>query len=239
MIITIVHLYYNLMNLYGESGNIKALKNCFEQLNIKVKIKFITLDEKIDLTDTDLLYIGMGTEENQILILDHLKKYKKEIEEYIENNGLVLSTGNSLDLFGKKIKDSLDYETLGIFDYETSRCQKIVSEALYRFSELDDYVLGFTNRRSNNNISANQLFSVVKGVGNNGQELKEGYHYKNFYGTYLIGPLLVRNPKLLKYFVNKIMENKDAQIALEEANLELEEEAYKEFLKNYYIEYVK
>lgn len=36
MKITILYLYYDLLNLYGESGNVKVLKKSLESLDIDV-----------------------------------------------------------------------------------------------------------------------------------------------------------------------------------------------------------
>ena len=84
MEINILHLYYDLLNLYGENGNIKALKKHLEEQNIKVNIEFLTLNDKIDFKKYDFVYIGSGTEKNLNLALKDLIKYKKSIKEYIE-----------------------------------------------------------------------------------------------------------------------------------------------------------
>ena len=39
MTITIAYLYYNLLNLYGENGNIKMIKKILEKQGINVIIK--------------------------------------------------------------------------------------------------------------------------------------------------------------------------------------------------------
>ena len=77
MKITILYLYYDILNLYGESGNVKALKKYLESLQVDVHIKFSTLNDEINLKDVDMIYIGMGSDNNQLLALKHLKKYKK------------------------------------------------------------------------------------------------------------------------------------------------------------------
>lgn len=236
MKITILYLYYDILNLYGESGNIKALKKYFESLNIDVHIKFSTLNDEINFKNVDILYLGQGSENNQILALKHLKKYKKEIKEYITNNHYVLATGNSLELFGKKI----DKEPgLAIFDYEAKReGYRIVDEALFKTNVVDSYILGFTNRSSVLETNDAPLFEVIKGVGSNPNLKVEGYQKYNFYGTYLIGPLLVRNPDFLRMFANKIIKQKDPSFKIKKVNLKLEEQAHQEFMKNYYNDYI-
>lgn len=232
MKINILYLYYDILNLYGESGNIKALKYYFESLGIDTHIKFTTLNEEINLKNIDLIYLGMGSENNQLLVLKHLKKYKKEIEKYILNYGFVLSTGNSFELFGK----SLDKEKgLGIFEYKSKKEDyRIVDEALYKTPLINKYILGFTNRNSVLISNENNLFEVIKGVGNTPGDTKEGFNKYNFYGTYLVGPILIRNPEFLRYLCNKIIKKKDSNFKIKKVNLKLEENAYQEFMKNYY-----
>lgn len=207
MKIHIAHLYYDLLNLYGENGNIKALKKALEK-DHDVYIHFLTIGDEIDFNKYDFIYMGMGTEENMHIALKHLAKYKKEIKDYIEEGKILLATGNSFEMFGKFInyKDK-HIKALNLFSYYTiDTNQRIVRESIYDCDLIDKKIIGFENRGS-----------MTKG---NLNFLEYGYNYKNFYGTYLVGPLLVRNPELLKYFVTKLT-GKKAKL-----KLKFEEAAY-------------
>ena len=121
MEINIAYLYYDLLNLYGENGNILSLKKHIESQDIKVNIYYLSLNDKKDFSKYDLVYIGSGTDNNLLIALNDLKNYKDEIKKYIENNKFILSTGNSLELFGNYIfKDNKKINTLGVLDYYTS-----------------------------------------------------------------------------------------------------------------------
>ena len=98
--IKIAHLYYDLMNLYGENGNVLCLKKYLENQNINVTIDYLTKEDKIDFTNYDIFYIGSGNDESFLITLDDLKKYKKELETAIKNKFFIV-TGNALNLFGK------------------------------------------------------------------------------------------------------------------------------------------
>ena len=82
MNITIGHLYYDILNLYGESGNVLALKYALEQQGINVHIKELTITDELDFTDLDFIYIGSGTEDNLMLALDDLKKDVDSLKEF-------------------------------------------------------------------------------------------------------------------------------------------------------------
>ena len=54
MKIKIAHLYYDLMNLYGEQGNILALKEAFNKQNIDTEIDTLTIKDDIDFKKYDI-----------------------------------------------------------------------------------------------------------------------------------------------------------------------------------------
>lgn len=230
MTINIMHLYYDLLNLYGESGNTKILKKYFEEQGIKTKIHFVTLNDEINLDNIDIVYIGNGTSNNQALALKHLLNYKTEIKNYIENNGLFISTGNSLELFGTKIDNT---KALNIFDFNSiNEDFRIVDEVIFKSDLIKDYIIGFQNQERVIQINDNHLFEVIKGTGDYPKSNFEGIKYKNFYGTHLIGPLLVRNPKLLEYICNKLIKEKNSKFKINKNSLNFQNKAYNRFIEN-------
>ena len=72
-------------------------------------------------------------------------------------------------------------------------------------------ILGFINNNSYNSEYSDT--DIIK--------------YNNFYGTYILGPILVRNPHLVKQFLNDLT-NKKLKY-----DLKLETKAYNEFIKNF------
>lgn len=236
MKITIGHLFNDLLNLYGENGNVMALKKALESQDIEVEIRNLSLiNEPWKLNDLDLLYIGAGTEYNQILALNTLIKYKNEIQQFIIDNKYIIATGNSIELFGKLIKQQdEEIPALGIFDYITQRTDKrIVSECVFNYDEIEDKILGFENHQGIINGISNPLFTVEKGFGSDINSQVEGFRQNNFLGTYLIGPLLVRNPKLLEKLCKDIILVKDSNFDFKEFDFEIEQKAHDKFLRKY------
>lgn len=198
----IAYLYYDFLNLYGESGNIKIISNILKYNKVKHEILYLSLDDKLEFDKYDLVYIGSGTEDNLLIALKHLSKYKNDIKKYIDDNKFMLITGNSVDMFGKKIED---VEALNIFDYEITKGER-KKEEVY-----NDKILGFINNNSYNNKYSDT--DIIR--------------YNNFYATYILGPILVRNPHLIKKFLNDFT-NKKLKY-----DLKLETKAYNEFIKNF------
>ena len=218
MTINILHLYFDLMNLYGENGNVKAINYALINQNIKVKIDNLSIEDNIDINKYDLIYLGSSTYDNLMIALDNIKKYKDDLKKYIEDGKFILATGNSFELFGKKINEK---EALDIFEYEAKKNQtRIVGDYV---KDINSYkLLAFQNRES---IIINNNYPLF--------DKEVGFNYKNFYGTYLIGPLLVRNPEFNIDFIKKLLKTKDKNFKFKKFDFKLDKKAKEVYLQNY------
>lgn len=222
--IKIAHLYYDLMNYYGEQGNVLALKTAIEYAGFKANVKTLSVDDEIDFEKYDIFYMGMGTKRNQEIVRKDILKYKDKIENVI-NKKMFIMTGNSYELFGKKIDDK---KCLGVFNFESKTTDRIVGEQVFKSDIIKETIIGFQNRFSSNNIKDDFLFEVIKGTGNDSESKIEGIHKNNFFGTYLLGPILIRNP----YFKDALLK----YIGIDKVNTKLVDyKAYHEYLKNFNI----
>lgn len=222
--IKIAHLYYDLMNYYGEQGNVLALKTAIEYAGFKVNVKTLSVDDEIEFEKYDIFYMGMGTKRNQEIVRKDILKYKDKIENVIDKKMFIM-TGNSYELFGKKIDDK---KCLGVFNFESKTTDRIVGEQVFKSDIIKETIIGFQNRFSSNNIKDDYLFEVIKGTGNDLESKVEGIHKNNFFGTYLLGPILIRNP----YFKDALLK----YIGIDKVNTKLVDyKAYHEYLKNFNI----
>ena len=219
MNINIAYLYYDLMNLYGENGNIKALVYSLKTQNIDVNVDYLSKDDEINFDKYDVIYMSSGMENNELIVLDDILKYKKELNDFIEKEKFVFATGNSFELFGKKIGEK---EALGIFNYKAEYIDKRIVGDYIKDTKLEK-ILAFQNRGSKIIDNDNPLFDE-----------EVGYNYKNFYGTYLIGPILVRNPKLNEYITKKIIMYKDHNFKFNKFDFKLDEKAKESYFNTYY-----
>lgn len=235
--IHIAYLYYDLLNLYGENGNIKALKKELEHQGLIVAIHFLTIGDSLEFDKYDLIYMGASTEENQKIVIPHLCKYKEDIKRAINDNKFFFITGNAIELFGKYILDKGNdkIDTLGIFSYHTKYEKKrLINESIMKCNFIDVPIIGFQNQSTSLLDNKYPLFNVIKGIGSYPNSPNEGIKYKNFYGTYLLGPILIRNPKLLTYLVKELILSYDNEFKFKDFDLNLNEEAYKCFINNFY-----
>lgn len=232
--IKVLHLYYDLMNLYGENANIRAIETYLNRFDVKVTTDLLTINDDIDFSKYDIIYMGSGTEKSEMLVLEDLMKYKEDIRKAINDNKHFIITGNSIELFGKLIDDT---PALDIFPYYSKHEDfRIVGSTLFKTKLIKEKVIGFQNRCGCMFDIDKPLFKVIEGTGSSTNSNVEGYHYKNFYATYVFGPLLIRNPYLTNYILKNVVREKNKKYKFKMYNNTEEIKAYKKYLENFNIE---
>ena len=222
MEIKVLYLYSDLMNLYGEFANLEILKRNLKTSKVKTKIDYASLNDKKEFNKYDLIYMGCGTEKNLLVALEDLKKDKDKLIKYIENNGVLLFTGNSYEIFGKEIND---IEGLDILPFKVKNVEeRTTTDVIFKSKLIDQKIVGFINNSSIITNNKNHLFDVLFSEEEIGKT--EGIHYKNLFGTHITGPFLMRNPYFLKYLINLICKNKYKNFKLIDENYELLNQSY-------------
>lgn len=232
MTIKILHLYKHLMNLYGEYANVAVLKVHLEDQGAKVILdSFKSISDVTDLSSYDFIYIGAGSERSQKVALDDLIQRKKEIKALAKKGVPMLLTGNAIEMIGKTITDCEGnvYDGLAIDSFTTveQNVKRIQSDCYANTSIIDTPVVGYVNKSSSITGITTPLFEMLYGPGNNEKTNKEGYHKNNIIGTYVIGPVLVKNPKFMDYLVNLLCSKQDKNFQLKHEEYPYETEAYR------------
>ena len=218
----ILHLYHDIMNLYGEYANVAALKRMLENNKIPCVVDTLSVGDRMELLEYDLIYVGSGTESNQKYVLEHLKKYKEQLKAYVDAGRFLLMTGNAFEILGKSITDAKgkEYHGLGLFDFTVVEQERVrnTADAIFSLLEQEDNadaedtkksngkreLVGFINKCSTIKGITTPLFEVKMGLGNENKGKTEGMVYKNFFGTHLTGPMLIKNPYFLQELASKL-----------------------------------
>ena len=203
----ILHLYHDLMNLYGDYANLSALCRILEKNDIEVTLDKKSLGDLPNFDEYDFIYVGSGSEENQKLALDHLRPHAEELKAYIEKGKLALFTGNSFEMLGEGINGFLgEFKGLGIFPFKTTEQNKTrdTADAIFEADFLKKPLVGFVNKCSEIEGNNSPLFTVKRGLADNTAVKTEGVLQKGFYGTHLTGPVLVKNPHFLKFLAERL-----------------------------------
>lgn len=237
MIIKIGHLYPDMLNLYGDRGNIIALTQRMVSRGIEVQTDSITMGKAFNADDYDILFIGGGQDFEQDVLLDDLKKGKDvEISKAIHNGVPMLAICGGYQMLGKYYKTydgkMLDY--IGALDFYTEgREERMIGNYAFKTKEGID-VVGFENHSGRTYLGdVEPLGKMIKGCGNNGEDGTEGVRYKNTFGTYSHGPVLPKNPQLADLLISKAIENKYGKAELTPLDDELENQAKNQVVKLY------
>ncbi|MBD5130655.1 MAG: glutamine amidotransferase [Ruminococcaceae bacterium] len=203
----ILHLFHDLMNLYGDYANVLALERALVSKGAEVEITRRSVGDHMYFSEFDFIYIGSGTERSQKTALEYLRDSADALKNAVDGSAVILATGNSFEMFGKKItdRDRTVHEGLGLFDFITEEgAERIVTDSVAEFEGRG--LIGFVNKASGIYGIKEPLFTVKQGAGNNPKDASaEGIHIGNFYGTHIIGPLLIRNPSMAEYFAELLI----------------------------------
>lgn len=203
----ILHLFHDMMNLYGEYANLLVLERCLGAMGQSVEIHTLSMGEKRDISGYDLYFMGAGTERKQKLALEELRFYAEPLKKAFEAKKVFLFTGNSFELMGKSLTDAKGkvYPCLGLFDFETVESdRRIVGDCLGSCALIEEPVVGFMNKCSKTTGVKIPLFSLKMGFGNDADRSGEGVCDENFFGTHLTGPILMKNPAMLREILSRL-----------------------------------
>ena len=202
MKLRICHLYGNLMNTYGDNGNLLMLQHRAKKLGYEVETTLISLEEDFNAEDFDIVMFGGGQDYEQTVVAKDLQNKKDALIQYIEDNGVVVAICGGFQLLGRYYVNAsgerlngisaIDVCTNGQFPNRLIGDVEIVNE------EFGETYLGYENHIGRTYLGKNMkpLGKVVKGYGNNEEDHVEGCHYKNVFCSYFHGPILVRNQHL-------------------------------------------
>ena len=212
MKIKIMHLYPDLLNLYGDRGNIECLKRRLLWRGIEAEVVSYTCDDTgFDISDIDIVFLGGGSDREQKIVCSRLLEHKQELHAFVENGGSLVAVCGGYQLLGKYYK--LEDETiqgLEILDIYTEQGKKrLIGNIVLEADFIDQKIVGFENHGGRTYIGSHKpLGRVVYGYGNEENSGVEGVVYKNVVATYLHGPLLPKNPKLCDYILRNALKHK-------------------------------
>ena len=211
MELTLVHLYPDLMNIYGDLGNVTALRFRCAKRGIKLKVRNLSVKEKLTPGSFDLVFGGGGQDRQQIVVSRDLTTKKAALIQAAKTGIPMLTICGSYQLFGRYFKPFRGPRLagIGIFDaYTVASKQRKIGNILIK-TALGELV-GFENHSGNTYLKdkTQALGRVIHGFGNNGQDKTEGCRIQNAFGCYLHGSLLPKNPHLADYLIKAALETK-------------------------------
>ena len=150
----ILHMYPNMLDLYGDSGNVEVLSYRCKMRGIELEVsKHLIGDTETDFTRYDIIYLGGGADFEQQILADDLVSCKDSIMEAYKAGTFFLMICGGYQLMGQYYKDSNGEKVpgLGLFDYYTvastdKRCRCIGNIVIEAQLDGEKYkVIGFEN----------------------------------------------------------------------------------------------
>lgn len=228
----ILYLYPDILDLYGDIGNIKILKHRLEQRGIRAIIDNYSInDEKPNFKSYDIIFAGGGADNEQKILSEDLVKYKQDIKEAKEARVFFLLICGAYQLFGKYYKgvEGNIIPGLEIFEYYTeanpNRSQRCIGNIVIEanLGTNKTKIIGFENHGGQTFEIDKPFGKVLVGNGNKFNDNFEGFMEENVIATYLHGPLLSKNPELTDYIIKYCLERKyNEKITLDPLNDEFE-----------------
>lgn len=205
-IITILQLYPNDMNIYGDSGNTLVLKRRLEWQGYEASVISYNIGDSFPDT-VDIIIGGGGQDSGQNIIQDDLLKIGPTLRKLADENTPMLMICGLYQLFGNFFRTSTGaiIKGIGLFDIEThAGNERLIGNIITNSSQFGD-IIGYENHSGQTFLgqSALPLGTVIKGAGNNGQDATEGVRYKNVIGSYLHGSLLPKNPLIADFLIDQ------------------------------------
>lgn len=238
MKIRIAHLYPDMLNLYGDRGNIAALTRRMEERGIEVQTEKITMGKSFNSDDYDILFIGGGQDFEQDVLLDDLTKGKDaEIKKAVQSGLVMLAICGGYQMLGKYYKtyDGKMLPYIGAIDFYTEgKEERMIGNYAYKTKEGIE-IVGFENHSGRTYLGdcVEPLGTVISGFGNNGEDGTEGVRFKNTFGTYSHGPVLPKNPEFTDLLISKALENKYGKSELSPLDHTLEDKAKAQVIRLY------
>lgn len=216
MELKICHMYPDVLNLYGDRGNVMCMTKRLQWRGIETSVTKLPIGAGQSLSGFDLVFIGGGQDFEQQVLLEDLHRGKdREIVSAIEDGVTFLTICGGFQMLGSYYEtyDGKRCDFIGALDLCTigSKTRMIGN---YKFLCGPDaggsVVVGFENHSGKTRLGSGvkPLGTVLAGCGNNGEDKTEGVHYKNVFGTYSHGPLLPKNPEFCDYLLKTALERK-------------------------------
>ena len=236
--LNICHMYPDLLNLYGDRGNIIAFSRRCRWRDVRVEIHQVNTGERVDFKQMDFVFLGGGSDREQNLMSADLTRRSGYLSEAIEDGLVVLAICGGYQLLGKYYKTLAGdvIPGLGILDFYTEGGQERLIGNVAVEIELGgvrERITGFENHSGRTLLGGIEpLGRVLAGHGNNGQDRWEGARYKNVICSYLHGPLLPKNPIITDYLISCALRRRYREMPLAPLDDRLEKEANQAMLKH-------
>lgn len=238
MELSLCYLYPEMLNLYGDQGNIITLQKRCEWRDISITVTGVDIDDDVDLSQFDMFFVGGGQDFDQTALINDLQRggsdsKASQLSAAIENDVPLLAICGGYQILGEYYRSPAGerFDFIGALPFYTEGAQtRMIGNLLFEATSLINAptVVGFENHAGKTYLSEDlkPLGKVISGFGNNGEDGFEGVRYRNVMGTYSHGPLLPKNPAVADELISLALHRKYEFDALAPLDDSLEKAAH-------------
>ncbi|MEA4964432.1 MAG: glutamine amidotransferase [Oscillospiraceae bacterium] len=233
MELNICHLYPDVLNLYGDGGNVICMQQRLAWRGIDVNADRCCIGDSLKASDYDLFFIGGGQDfEQEVLLQDLGTEKSAELKAAVRDGKTFLAICGGYQILGDYYKtwDGVQCDFLGAVDIWTvGQKERMIGNYVFTCDELDGQtVVGFENHSGKTYLGSGvrPIGRVLAGFGNNGEDRMEGARAQNVFGTYSHGCLLPKNPALCDHILKTALEYKYGTVLLEPLDDTMENSAH-------------
>ncbi len=210
--VRIMHLYPELLNLYGDSGNMLVLQRRLEWRGMEAKVEEVHMGDAPSFTGADIVFIGGGTDREQRIVCEQLLRQRSELASYVEDGGVLAAVCGGYQLLGESyLMGDERVKGLSLVDFYTDRAEpRLIGNVAVQSRISPQPIVGYENHGGRTHLGSGvePLGRVAYGFGNDGESGYEGCLYKNVVGTYIHGPLLPKNPGVADYLLSHALDRR-------------------------------
>lgn len=219
---TVGWLYPDLMNIYGDRGNVMTLQQRARWRGFEARVRELPKGPVDSLDEVDVFFFGGGQDREQALVYEDLLEHKAQgLAEAIAGGAAVLAVCGGYQLLGRyyQTAEGERMPGIGVVDVWTEagsrRCIGNVVVDAGGLGLRPPTLVGFENHSGRTFLGAGvePLGRVLVGHGNNGDGF-EGAVFQNVFCTYLHGALLPKNPQLADLVIERSLARRGISAAL-------------------------
>ncbi|MEE0846042.1 MAG: MurT ligase domain-containing protein [Eggerthellaceae bacterium] len=215
--LVIMHLFPDLLNLYGDGGNVTVLAQRMRARGLAVEVRRVKHGQACDLSQADIVFLGGGPDREQRLASEALLSMGEQLHAFAEDDGVLLAICGGFQILGREWLLGEDtVEGLGILGMTTVRAEggsgnRLIDNVILQSPLVRQPVVGYENHAGRTHLDAGmQPFGTLissTGHGNDDDSHADGALYRNVLGTYLHGPLLAKNPQVADWLLARGLEH--------------------------------
>ncbi|MCL6592895.1 MAG: glutamine amidotransferase [Alicyclobacillus sp.] len=229
----IAHLYPDLLNLYADRGNIRTLVQRCRWRGLAVEVTAVLAGEVPRLHEYDLVLLGGGSDREQQLVGQTLRRHQAEWRAAVAAGLPLLAICGGYQLLGEyyELPSGERVHGLELLDLTTVAATPRLIGNIAVASDECGTIVGFENHGGRTYHRHAPLGRVLRGHGNNASDGTEGVRWLNVFGTYIHGPLLPKNPQLADLVLRTALQYAGLPDELAPLDDELELAAHAAFLE--------